>query len=306
MKTIKTGVISSLAVAACLAAPAYAQDEAETASLRNTEIVVTAEFREANLQDTPIAITAVNSEMLEARGQTDISQVAAQAPNVTLKPQPQNGGAGLIAFIRGVGQTDFNYAMDPGVGIYVDDVYIPTLSSSLLDLMDLDRIEILRGPQGTLAGKNSIGGAIKLFSQKPKGDGSGSLQATYGSYNRLDIRGMADFSLTNNLFARVSGVAKSRDGYVDILDYGVTHPGSNVPSSNARGANGVVGTQGGQSYVAARLALRWTPVDTVEVNLSGDYTSDHSEPVPTIVLAAGLPSRTPIRSIRRFPIRQPT
>ncbi|MEI9852122.1 MAG: Plug domain-containing protein [Sphingomonas sp.] len=81
---------------------------------------------------------------------------------MTLKPQPQNGGAGLIAFIRGVGQIDFNYALDPGVGIYIDDVYIPTLSSSFLDLMDLDRIEILRGPQGTLAGKNSIGGAIKL------------------------------------------------------------------------------------------------------------------------------------------------
>ena len=111
--------------------------------------------------------------MLEQRGQTDISQVAAQAPNVTLKPQPQSGGIGLIAFIRGVGQVDFNYALDPGVGVYIDDVYIPTLSSSLLDLMDLDRIEILRGPQGTLAGKNSIGGAIKLFSAKPDGDGTG-------------------------------------------------------------------------------------------------------------------------------------
>src|SRR5207344_2673857 len=113
----------------------------------------------------------------EARGQTNIAQVAAQAPNVTLKAQPQSGGIGLIAFIRGIGQTDFNYALEPGVGIYVDDVYIPTLSSSLLDLMDLERIEVLRGPQGTLAGKNSIGGAIKLFSKKPDGSGGGSLQA---------------------------------------------------------------------------------------------------------------------------------
>ncbi len=111
--------------------------------------------------------------MLEARGQTNIAHVAAQAPNVSLRPQPQNGGSGLIAFIRGVGQVDFNYALDPGVGVYVDDVYIPTLSSSLLELIDLDRVEILRGPQGTLAGKNSIGGAIKLFSAKPQGDDSG-------------------------------------------------------------------------------------------------------------------------------------
>ncbi|WP_054531424.1 TonB-dependent receptor [Erythrobacter sp. SG61-1L] len=293
MKLKTMGVVSSLAVMASLATPAYAQDEGtEDNSVRTNEIIVTAEFREAKLQDTPIAITAVNSEMLEARGQTDIAQVAAQAPNVTLKPQPQNGGAGLIAFIRGVGQTDFNYALDPGVGVYVDDVYIPTLSSSLLDLMDLDRIEILRGPQGTLAGKNSIGGAIKLFSQKPKGDGSGSLQVSYGSYNRLDIRGMADFKVAENLFARVSGVAKSRDGYVDLLDYGRTHVGSNVPSSNARGANAIVGSQGGQSYVAGKLALRWTPTDTLEVNISGDYTSDHSEPAPTVVLAAGRPGPT--------------
>ncbi len=138
------------------------------------EIVVTAEFREARLQDTPIAITAVNAEMLEARGQTDISQIAAQAPNVSLRPQPQGGGTGLIAFIRGVGQVDFNYALDPGVGVYIDDVFIPTLSSSLLELMDLDRVEVLRGPQGTLAGKNSIGGAIKLFSARPDGSGEGS------------------------------------------------------------------------------------------------------------------------------------
>ncbi|MBS1239735.1 MAG: fpvA 2 [Proteobacteria bacterium] len=289
MKLRTMSVVSSLAIMASMAAPAYAQDDEADTSGRTNEIVVTAEFREAKLQDTPIAITAVNAEMLEARGQTDISQVANQAPNVTLTPQPQNGGTGLIAYIRGVGQTDFNYAMDPGVGIYVDDVFIPTLSSSLLDLMDLDRIEVLRGPQGTLAGKNSIGGAIKLFSQKPKGDGSGSLQATYGSYNRVEVRGMADFALTKDLSVRVSGVAKARDGYVDLLDYGVTHPSDVVPSNNARGAYGVVGTQGGQSIAAGRLALRWVPTDTVEVNLSGDYTHERSEPQPTVLLAAGRP-----------------
>jgi len=286
------GVASSIAIAAALAAPAYAQDESgqeADSSNRNTEIIVTAQFREQRLQDTPIAITAVNAEMLEARGQTDISQVAAQAPNVTLTPQPQNGGSGLIAYIRGVGQTDFNYAMDPGVGIYVDDVFIPTLSSSLLDLMDLDRIEVLRGPQGTLAGKNSIGGAIKLFSQKPRGDGTGSLQVTYGSYNRVELRGMADFRITDNLAARISGVGKGRDGHITLLDYGVSHPNENVPAGNARGAYGEVGTQGGQSFVAGRLALKWDPTDTIEVNLSGDYTHERSEPVGTILRAAGLP-----------------
>jgi len=286
--------VGIFALATSLAQPAHAQDTSAAAAPQTGEleadigdIVVTAQFRETKLQDTPLAITAVNAALLEQRGQTDISQVAAQAPNVTLKPQPQNGGAGLIAFIRGVGQVDFNYALDPGVGVYIDDVYIPTLSSSMLDLMDLERIEILRGPQGTLAGKNSIGGAIKLFSVKPDGSGGGSLSVGYGAYNKLDIRGMADFAVSNNLFVRVSGVAKSSDGYVDVLDYGLTHPNSNVLASNSRGANAKVGTQGGQSYVAGRIALRWQPTDTLEINLSGDFTSDHSEPAPTVVLAAG-------------------
>ncbi len=291
----RTRFAITTALSMTFAMPAMAQDAAKPADAAEgpaTDIVVTAQFRSTKLQDTPIAITAVTAATLEARGQTDISQIAAQAPNVVLRPQPQNGGSGLIAFIRGVGQTDFNYAVDPGVGVYIDDVYIPTLSSSLLDLMDLERVEILRGPQGTLAGKNSIGGAIKLFSAKPDGSGKGSIEGTYGSYNRLDVRGTADLKLADNLFARISGVAKSHDGYVKLLDYGVSHPTSNVPANNARGGNAVVGTQGGQSYVAGRLALRWLPTDNLEVNVAGDYTSDHSEPAPTVVIAAGLPGPT--------------
>tara|TARA_A100001391_G_scaffold273_2_gene654 strand:- start:71018 stop:73612 length:2595 start_codon:yes stop_codon:yes gene_type:complete len=292
MKFKSLCVASSLAIMAGMATPAFAQDEDSGA--RTNTIVVTAEFREANLQDTPIAITAVNSEMLEARGQTDIAQVAAQAPNVTLKAQPQGGGNGLIAFIRGVGQVDFNYALDPGVGVYVDDVFIPTLSSSLLDLMDLDRIEVLRGPQGTLAGKNSIGGSIKLFSARPQGDNSGSFRATYGSYNRIEARGMADFAITDNLFARVSGIGRSVDGYITRLDYGQTHPNSNVQSNNVRGRdNEGSETLGGGSTVAGRIALRWIPTDRLEVNVSGDYSSDKGEAGPQVLLAMGAVSATP-------------
>jgi iron complex outermembrane receptor protein len=303
---VNKGLISlgTLAVALAFVTSAQAQTaatpaattpapEAQAVADSVADIVVTAQFRATRLQDTPIAITAVNSALMEARGQTDISQVAAQAPNVTLRPQPQNGGTGLIAFIRGVGQTDFNYALDPGVGVYVDDVYIPTLTSSLLDLMDLDRVEILRGPQGTLAGKNSIGGAIKLFSAKPDGSGHGSLSVGYGSYNKIDARGTADFKVAENLFARVSAVAKSSKGYVDVVDYGLSHPSSNVLPTNTRGAYAKTGTQGGQSYVAGRVALRWVPTDRLEVNVSGDYTRDRSEAGPDILIAAGAVSATP-------------
>ncbi|MBT2186982.1 TonB-dependent receptor [Sphingobium nicotianae] len=282
-----------LAIATAISAPAWAQNETTAADQaaetnQTQDIVVTAQFRATKLQDTPIAITAVNNAMLEARGQTDIAQVAAQAPNVSLRPQPQNGGSGLIAFIRGVGQTDFNYALDPGVGVYIDDVYIPTLSSSLLELIDLDRVEILRGPQGTLAGKNAIGGAIKLFSAKPKGDGSGSMQVEYGSYNALSVRGMADFKITDNLAVRVSGMSRGRDGYVGMLDYGQTHPNSNVPGNLSRGSgNSDYATMGGQNIIAGRAALRWTPAPAVEVNVSADYTRERSEAIPVVLIAAG-------------------
>ncbi len=205
---------------------------------------------------------------------------------MSLRPQAQTGGSGLIAFIRGVGQVDFNYALDPGVGIYVDDVYIPTLSSSLLELMDLDRVEILRGPQGTLAGKNSIGGAIKLFSAKPKGDNSGSLRVSYGSFNELNVRGMADLSLSDSVSLRVSGMSRGRDGYVGMLDFGQTHPTSNVRQNNTRGnGNSDYLTMGGQNIVAGRAALRFAPGDRLEINLSTDYTRERSEAVPNVLIA---------------------
>jgi iron complex outermembrane receptor protein len=207
---------------------------------------------------------------------------------VSLRPQPQNGGSGLIAFIRGVGQTDFNYAVDPGVGVYVDDVYIPTLSSSLLELIDLDRIEILRGPQGTLAGKNSIGGAIKLFSAKPQGDDSGSLRVSYGKYNAINLRGMADLKISDTLALRLSGMSRGSDGYVAMLDYGQTHPNSNVKQTNTRGnGNADFSTMGGQGILAGRAALRWMPTDNFEGNFSLDYTRERSEAIPTVLIAAG-------------------
>ncbi len=299
MKFKTLGVVSSLAIVASLSTPAFAQDdatgtveaqqEAQEEDGRSREILVTAEFREARLQDTPIAITAVDAETLEARGQTDVAQIAAQAPNVTLKPQGQGGGAGLIAYIRGVGQTDFIYARDPGVGVYIDDVYIPTLQSSLIELMDLERIEVLRGPQGTLAGKNSIGGAIRLFGKKPRGDGSGSLEVSYGSFNDIRLRGYGDFAITDNLAVRISGMARNTDGYVKLIDYGLTHPNSNVPANQSIGRFPEAGEMGGRNLVAGRIALDWQPIDRLNVYLTADITNQDGDPGAAVLIAAGRP-----------------
>lgn len=254
-----------------------ASNPASDSATDRSDVIVTAQFRSQRLQDTPLAITAVNAAMLEARGQTSIYEITAQAPNVTLAPAGQSYGSGVVAFIRGIGQNDNSYALEPGVGIYVDDVYYSTLTGSLLDLMDLDRVEVLRGPQGTLAGKNSIGGAIRLYSKKPDGTGGGYVQATYGSFDRTEVRGSANLTVVpDKLFARFSGAAKSQDGYVTRLDYGSSHPGSGVPIFKT-GPGDKIGTLGGISYVAGRAALRWVATPDIEINVAGDYTNDRSE-----------------------------
>lgn len=261
----------------------------------STDIIVTAQFREQNLQDTPLAITAVNAEMLRARSQTNIAQVANQAPSVTLKPQGAAFGPSMGASIRGVGQFDFNPALEPGVGLYVDDVYFATLTGALFDLLDLDRVEILRGPQGTLAGKNSIGGAVKLYSIRPRGDNSGTVSATYGSRDRLDLRASADFGLTDTLAVRIAGVARKQDGYVQRLDFGcVNPPGSPnnpqsatqtpIPATMPSGSNCVLAREGEVDFQAIRGQLRWQPTDAIDINIIADYTHDDRTTAGSVLL----------------------
>ena len=209
--------------------PSFAQTVASTATAENSaaangdqipEIVVTAQFRSQNLQDTPIAITAITGDMLRERSQTDIAQVAERAPGVNLTSGGLGGAQVTTISIRGVGQTDFDLGLEPGVGMYVDDVYYGTLYGSLMDLVDLDRVEILRGPQGTLAGKNSEGGAIKLYSKQPTADTDGYLEGTIGTYNRRDVRAGGNFTLVpDHVFVRLTGIGEHQDGYVNDYDY---------------------------------------------------------------------------------------
>jgi iron complex outermembrane receptor protein len=281
------------------------------ASGGNEEIVVTAQFREQNLQDTPIAITAVSGAMLEARSQTSVQDVANQSPSVTLKPQGATFGPALGASIRGVGQFDFNPAVEPGVGFYVDDVYFATLTGSILDLLDLDRVEVLRGPQGTLSGRNSIGGAVKLFSKRPTGDNSGYVQAAYGIRNRIDLRASADFNIAEGLDARIAGVAKKQRGYVKRLDFGCLYPaggpatfvdrsGATVPINPAGGIPALssgsdceLAREGEVGMIAMRGQLRYRPADNLDINIVGDYTDDDRTAAATVLLDRVYPNGGP-------------
>lgn len=293
-----------------LAGPAYAQSQtgnaqaaadtsnASKASAREPssqvqEIVVTAQFRRENLQDTPLAITALSSDMLQARSYNTITDLSNSAPNVILKPTGSAFGPGEAIYIRGVGQGDTSFAYEPGVGLYVDDVYHGAVFGAQLDLLDLDRVEILRGPQGTLAGKNSIGGAVKLYTRKPDDAGGGFVEATTGSRQRIDLRAGADFTLVpGKVFARISGVTRHQNGYLTRYDFGCRNPADAalVPSTASGGDTCVIGHEGGTDYTAGRLAIRWLATDNVEVNLTASRLVDDSEPSATKLIALSVPA----------------
>src|SRR5687767_1796290 len=148
---VRTALLPAVALMPLVAQSQESADEGDGLE----EVVVTAQFRTERLQDTPIAITAVTEDMMRQRSQDSIFDVTQQAPNVQIKKNSGPFGASTSAFIRGVGQGDFNFALEPGVGMYIDDVYFPTMTGSAFEIVDLERVEVLRGPQGTLQGRNA-------------------------------------------------------------------------------------------------------------------------------------------------------
>src|SRR5882672_2915313 len=168
-------------------ATATAQDAKPAAEPTGLEeIVVTAQFREEKLQETPIAITAVTAIEIQARAFTESYEIGYTVPNASFRPAQAAYGNTMTAYIRGVGQNDFDQAFEPGVGIYVDDVYQPFTLGTQMDLLDMERVEVLRGPQGTLFGRGSIGGVMRLISKQPEGSNTGFIDLTTGSFNRVD------------------------------------------------------------------------------------------------------------------------
>jgi len=251
------------------------------------DIVVTAQFRSQSMQSAPLAITAVSAALLDARSQTNVTDVANRAPSVQLSTGGQGGGAQTAAVaIRGIGTTDYQFPVEPGVGIYIDDVYYGVSIGSSFDLVDLDRVEILRGPQGTLSGKNSIGGSIKLFSRLPGPDADAYVEATYGAFDRISIKAATNITLVEDkLFARITGMARHVDGYMKLLDYGCV-TGRDAPGGDFANAGNdcKIGTEGGQEIYALRGALRWVASETIENNLIVDYSRDRSEASPSKIL----------------------
>jgi iron complex outermembrane receptor protein len=284
---------SLLAVAASQSALAQTPDPSDQSQTADEggidEIVVTATKVATNVQDVPIAITAVTSETLQERSLTSSADLGAIVPNATFRQTQGAFGRGLSAFMRGIGQSDTGLQSEPGVAFYVDDTYYPLLLGSIFDLLDLDHVEVLRGPQGTLFGRNSLAGAVNLVSREPNQDPSAYIDVTVGSYERFDVRAGFNFPITPTLAMRVSGFSKNQRGFQRRLDFrcemirrGTPELAGNFPFLSGDNINPgedgdcVVGHNGGVDAHGVRGALKWEPASNLEVSLIGDYSNDRS------------------------------
>ena len=274
--SVRAALYLGASIAATIAAPALAQDApAYAPQAGDSDIVVTARRREERLLEVPIAVTAFTGEQLANSGAIDITDVAQTTPNVTLEVS-RGTNTTLSAFIRGVGQHDPVAGFEAGVGIYLDDVYLNRPQAAVLDIYDVDRIEVLRGPQGTLYGRNTIGGAVKYVTRRLSATPEINLRGTYGSYNQADGVLSVSTPLGGDGVVRIGGaIARlSRDGF-----------GTNL-------------TNGRDNYNkdiwAGRATIEIVPSDDVFIRFSGDYTHDTSEPRGGHRLIAGIASGAPV------------
>lgn len=251
------------------------------------EVVVTAQRREERMQDVPIAVTAFSREGLESRGLTNLAQIEAFTPNVTLdSTTPFSGSSQILgAYIRGIGQQDFAFNLEPGVGVYVDGVYYARSVGAVIDLLDLERIEVLKGPQGTLFGRNTIGGALNITTRKPADEFRYEADVTLGRFDRLDLRGSVDVPLIDNvLLSQVSVSSKSRDGYQKRFAFPGTYVSSVARFNHADRTTG--DEQGGEDVQNLRAKLLWRANSAIEFLLTGDYTHANEQAAASTLLDA--------------------
>lgn len=277
----RTWLALSASLAALAAMPATAQDSTEQATQTTAEanedageIVVTARRREESLRDVPIAVTAFTGAQLENAGAIDVTDIAATTPNVTLEVS-RGSNSTLSAFIRGVGQQDPVGGFEGGVGIYLDDVYLNRPQAAVLDIYDVERIEVLRGPQGTLYGRNTIGGAVKYVTRRLGDDPTFAARGAYGSYNQLDGVLSGSVPLGDSGFKIGAAVARlTRDGFGENTTTGLENYNKDI--------------------WGARGTLQYEPSSSAFFRLSGDWTLDKSAPRGGHRLIPGIASGTPV------------
>ena len=199
-------------------APLSAQSEGGSSAFLE-EIVVTARKREESLQDTPLAVSAFNTAELEQRNIVSVNEISQYIPNVQYDNVASEAGGGNSSqiFIRGIGQTDYVLTVEPGVATYLDGVYVSKSMGSLMDNIDLERVEVMRGPQGTLFGRNTIGGAVSIISKRPSEEFEGYAEVTGGNYERIDGKISLSGPVSDRVRLRLTAASQNRDGHVKRL-----------------------------------------------------------------------------------------
>ncbi|HTV51421.1 MAG TPA: TonB-dependent receptor plug domain-containing protein, partial [Steroidobacteraceae bacterium] len=269
--------------------PAPAAQGASDADNGLEEIVVTARYRQENLQQTPLSITAITATDLQEQALENLNDLGNEIPNAYFRQPVSNFGPTETIGLRGFTQTDFDYSFQPTVGVYVDDVYQGSLTGSSLDTADLNRVEVANGPQGTLFGMNSLGGAIRLITNKPQDNDSGSVQVTYGEKHRTEFVGIGNASLIpEKLFVRVVATDRSEDSVGHYLDFTCEMKAQGQPVSvygtlpesvsPLQGTGCALGGLGGFDHKQLRGMLRYLPMSGVEVNVNAFYYKQADEP----------------------------
>jgi iron complex outermembrane recepter protein len=270
-------LMSGVAIVTVLASPAFAQDAAEEQQGGIQEIVVTAQKRAENVQDVPIAISAFTAEALSERAVTSVAALSNIAPNVTLDAgTPFSGSSAVLsAYIRGIGANDFAFNIDPGVGIYLDGVYLARSVGANQELPDVERVEVLKGPQGTLFGRNTIGGAISIVTHDPGKEFRFKGDVTTGRFGLIQTRGTVDIPLTTALSSSISFSTKNRKGYLKRIAFPGAENFDSTPITNYKAAgygNIGLGTEGGDGAWNLRGKLKYDNDGAFRVTLSGDYS----------------------------------
>lgn len=239
------------------------------------DIVVTAQKRAQSIQNVPISISAFTDDTLRERAIGNVSQLSAISPNVNLDSSTPFSGstAVLAAFIRGIGADDFAFNIDPGVGIYIDGVYLARSVGANQDLLDVERVEILKGPQGTLFGRNTIGGAVSIVTRDPGDELSFKGDVTIGRYRLLQVRGSADVPLADGVYSSFTFGIKSQDGFVKRIPF-PSPLVANTPSYTSFAAAGYNSpdTEGDEDNRNLRAKIKIDRGGPLKVTLSGDYT----------------------------------
>lgn len=270
LKSLLAAGVAASPMMALAPAPVFAQDDAAS----RDEIVVSARRRDESLQDVPIAVTAVSGDQLEKVGAADITYLSQSVPNVTLEVS-RGTNSTLTAFVRGIGQQDPVAGFEAGVGIYVDDVYLNRPQSTVLDIYDVERVEVLRGPQGTLYGRNTIGGAVKYVTRRLGDERLLRVRASGGTYGQRDVIATGVMPVSEEFSLGGSVAYLAREGYGENLTTGAENYDKNVLAFRASG-----------EYDSGNLFFR----------LSGDWLKDTSNPKGGHRLIDGLFSGAPVLS----------